>query len=400
MLRIGLTGGIASGKSLVAARLLELGAVLIDADVLAREAVAAGTPGLDRLVQTFGAKVLGPDGTLDRPSLAALVFGQPEELARLNAVVHPLVRRRAAELMDQAPADAIVVQDIPLLVETGQGASFQLVLVVDAPEAERIRRMVRHRGMARRDAAARIRAQASDAERYAAADVIIDNSADPEAALSQVDQLWAQRLALFSQNLLAGRAATRTGPAVLAPADPHWPLQAARLAARIRAAAPEDIVAVDHIGSTAVPGLDAMDVLDLQVRVRTLADADRIVPELTRSGFPPLPGQRLDQPKACDPDPAHWHKRLHASADPGRAANVHIRVQDSPGARYALAFRDWLRAEAAVRDAYLTEKRRAARAYASDPDTAGYALGKEAWIAGVAEPGLRRWIRATGWTSP
>ena len=134
MLKIGLTGGIASGKSVVASRLRELGAVLVDADALAREVVEPGTPGLAKVVDAFSAAVLTPDGRLDRPRLGCLVFGNPERLGVLNGIIHPLVRERAAALVAAAPAGAVVVQDIPLLVETGQGSNFHLVVVVDAPD--------------------------------------------------------------------------------------------------------------------------------------------------------------------------------------------------------------------------------------------------------------------------
>lgn len=405
MLTIGLTGGIAAGKSVVSRRFRERGALVIDADQLARAVVEPGSSGLAEVVRTFGTGVLLPGGGLDRPALGALIFGNADARTALNAIIHPLVRAAATQLTAAAQRGAIVVQDIPLLVETGQGASFHLVVVVHAPEEERIRRLMADRRMAKEDAAARIRAQATDSERCVAADVIVDNSGGVDAALRQVDELWERRLEPFARNLQAELPASRSGPAVLVPADPRWPAQAGRLAARIRSAAPDDIVAVDHIGSTAVPGLDARDVLDLQIRVRTLADADTIAPELARCGFPRLPGQWQDQPKAFDPDPTHWQKRLHGAADPGRAATVHVRADGSPGARYALAFRAWLRAEPAAREAYLVEKRRMASVHAAgnqafDEGRAGYDLDKEAWLADVAEPGLLAWIHGSGWKAP
>ena len=161
MLKIGLTGGIASGKSVAASRLRELGAVVIDADALAREVVEPGTPGLAQVVAAFSRAILTPDGGLDRPKLGALVFGNPERLAVLNGIIHPLVRERAAALAAGAPKGAVVVQDIPLLVETGQGANFHLVLVVDAPDDVRVQRMVQHRHMTAEEARARMAAQAA-----------------------------------------------------------------------------------------------------------------------------------------------------------------------------------------------------------------------------------------------
>ena len=194
MLRIGLTGGIGAGKSTVAARLAELGATIVDADRLAREVVEPGTPGLAAVVEAFGADVLLPDGRLDRPALGRTVFGDAEQLARLNGILHPLIGERTRAVIEAAPSNAVLVHDIPLLVENGLAAGFALVIVVDAPEPERIRRLVEDRGMRPDDAQARIRAQAGDAERRAVADVWIDNSGTAEATRAQVDACWRDRI--------------------------------------------------------------------------------------------------------------------------------------------------------------------------------------------------------------
>jgi dephospho-CoA kinase len=193
VLRIGLTGGIGSGKSTVAALLAEHGAVIVDADRIAREVVEAGTPGLAAVVAEFGEQVLAADGSLDRPTLAAVVFADPAARARLDAVVHPLVRVRAAELVAAAPPDAVVVQDVPLLVETGQAASYDLVLVVRADVEERVRRLV-GRGLTAEDARARIASQATDEQRAAVADVVISNDGGRDVLAAQVDRFWAERV--------------------------------------------------------------------------------------------------------------------------------------------------------------------------------------------------------------
>lgn len=400
MLKIGLTGGIASGKSVAAARLRELGAVLVDADALAREVVEPGTPGLARVVETFSAAILAPGGSLDRARLGALVFGNPDRLAVLNGIIHPLVRERAAALVAAAPRGAVVVQDIPLLVETGQGANFHLVLVVDAPDAVRVQRMTEHRKMTAEDARSRMAAQAAREDRLAAADVVLDNSGSKIELRDAVDRLWQHRLAPFAENLAKHRLAPRSGGPVLSAADPRWPAQAARLIARLHAAAPQDILSVDHIGSTAVPGLDAKDVLDLQLTVRDLATADRLEPVLAATGFPRWPGVNPDRPKPSHPDPADWDKRLHGNADPGRAVNLHVRPAGSPGWRYALCFRDWLRDDAAARADYLAEKRRVARRHGVDKSTAGYAADKEAWFTEYAAPRMEEWAQRTRWRPP
>ncbi len=193
VLRIGLTGGIGSGKSTVARLLAERGAHLVDADVLAREVVEPGTPGLAAIVDAFGQDVLTPDGALDRPALAAVVFGDAQARARLDGIVHPLVRARAVELISALPEDAVVVQDIPLLVETGQAASFDLVLVVEAGTDVRVARLV-GRGLTESDARARIAAQATDEQRRAVADVVLDNSGTPAQLAAQVDRFWSERV--------------------------------------------------------------------------------------------------------------------------------------------------------------------------------------------------------------
>jgi len=193
VLRIGLTGGIGSGKSTVAARLAELGAVVVDSDQLAREVVAVGSPGLARVVERFGPDVLRPDGSLDRPGLGRLVFGDPAALADLNAIVHPLVRARSEELTVQAAAGgaAAVVHDVPLLVENGLAGNYDVVLVVQAPLELRLQRLA-GRGMDAETARARIAAQASDEQRRAVADVVLDNSGSFEHLAAQVDAAWAR----------------------------------------------------------------------------------------------------------------------------------------------------------------------------------------------------------------
>lgn len=401
MLSIGLTGGIASGKSLLSARFRELGAVVIDADRLARDVVAPGTPGLAAVAAEFGPGVLLPDGSLDRPALGAVVFADKEKLAALNAIVHPLVRAAAAELKHDAGPGTIVVQDIPLLVETGQGANFHLVLVVDAPEVQRLDRMVENRGMAADDARARMAAQAGDGQRRAAADVVLDNAGGPEVALAALDALWEGRLLPFARNLAAGVSEPQAGPPSITGPEPSWPAQAARLAARIRLAAGDYAVAVDHIGSTSVPGLAAKDVVDLQLRVRSLADADRVAAALAAAGFPRRDGEWWDtgHELAGGHEGQRWEKRLHNAADPGRPVNLHVRVDGSPGAVLALVFRDWLRSDAGARSRYEAVKRRVAAEHSGDPDTAGYADAKEQWYAlAVAE--LEAWMQRTGWRAP
>ncbi|WP_457950088.1 dephospho-CoA kinase [Pseudarthrobacter sp. alpha12b] len=400
MLKIGLTGGIASGKSVVAARLKERGAMLVDADALAREVVEPGTEGLKRIVADFGEGMLDAAGRLDRARLGAAVFGNPERLAALNSIVHPLVRARAAAITAAAPHDAVVVQDIPLLVETGQGSSFHLVVVVDAPDDVRVQRMQELRGMTADAARSRMAAQATRGDRLLAADAVLDNSGTVQQLLDQVDMLWDRRLVPFAHNLAAGKRAPRNGGPVLEPHREDWARQAARIAERLTAAAPRLILGVDHIGSTSVTGLAAKDVIDLQVAVPDLEAAATIGPLIAAAGFPAVRGAESDTPKPNAPDPSQWLKRFHANADPCRAVNVHVRPAGSAGWRYALMFRDWLRDDPSALELYGSHKAELAARFAGSTTTRAYADAKEPWFTDVAWPRMSAWADATGWEPP
>ena len=195
IVRVGLTGGVASGKSTVSAILAELGAVVVDADLLAREVVARGTDGLAAVVDAFGPAVLTAEGDLDRPAMGALVFGDPDQRRRLEAIIHPRVRARAAEIEAAAPPGSVVVHDIPLLVETGQAASFDAVVVVDAPSALQVERMTGSRSMSEADARARIAAQAAREERLAAATHVVSNAGTLEELRARVEEVYAALVA-------------------------------------------------------------------------------------------------------------------------------------------------------------------------------------------------------------
>jgi dephospho-CoA kinase len=193
MLKAGLTGGIGAGKSEVSRLLEEHGAVIVDADKIAREVVEPGTPGLAAVAEEFGDEVLAPDGSLDRPKLGAVVFADAERLAALNAIVHPLVGERSAELERQAAADsasALIVHDVPLLTENGLAPLYDVVLVVDASPENQLDRLVRLRGMTEEDARARMAAQATREERLALADIVIGNDGTPEELATRVREVW------------------------------------------------------------------------------------------------------------------------------------------------------------------------------------------------------------------
>ncbi len=189
-MRVGLTGGVASGKSTVAAILASLGAVVVDADQLAREVVQPGTPGLAAVLEAFGPDLLAGDGGLDRPALGKVVFSDERARRRLEGILHPLIRARAAEIEAEAGPDAVVVHDIPLLAETGQAADFDAVLVVDVPVPTQIERMVADRGMSREDAEARVAAQASREDRLAVATYVVDNTGTREDLRDRVTEVF------------------------------------------------------------------------------------------------------------------------------------------------------------------------------------------------------------------
>ena len=191
-MRVGLTGGVASGKSTVSAILAELGAVVVDADLLAREVVAPGTEGLAEVVATFGEGVLTADGGLDRPAMGAIVFGDEAKRRALEAIIHPRVRARGRALEAEAPEGAVVVHDIPLLAETGQARNFDAVIVVDVPTEVQVRRMVELRGMSRAEAEARVAAQAPREKRLAIATHVIDNTGTLEDLRRRVAEVFEQ----------------------------------------------------------------------------------------------------------------------------------------------------------------------------------------------------------------
>lgn len=404
VLRVGLTGGIGAGKSTVSRVLADLGAVIVDADLIAREVVEPGTPGLAALVDAFGDGILLPDGALDRAALAATAFGSDESRLLLNSILHPRIGRRTAELVDSAPADGIVVQDIPLLVEGRMGPMFHLVLVVYVDEEERVRRLVELRGMPEADARARIAAQATDDQRRDAADVWLDNTGAPELLEAQVRALFADRLVPFERNLRT-RAVVSVSP-ILRAADPDWAAQGRRLADRLRAVCGAQAIRVDHVGSTAVPGLDARDVIDLQITVPDLPAADALADALAAAGFPSVAGATRDEPKPAygvggEADPALWDMRTHGGADPGRPVRIGLRVDGSPGQRFALLLRDWLRADASARSEFLDAKRIAAGRTAPTEDdseaTITYAQTLAPWFD-VGYQRAWRWADATGWS--
>ncbi|MGA4542265.1 dephospho-CoA kinase [Uniformispora flossi] len=190
MVNVGLTGGIGSGKSEVSRRLAAYGAVVVDADKIAREVVEPGTPGLAAVVEEFGTEVLAADGTLDRPRLGTVVFGDKDKLARLNAILHPLIGARADALRAAAGPDAVLVNDVPLLAENRLEKAYDLVVVVDASPETQLDRLVRFRGMAEADARARMAAQATRADRLAIADVVVDNDGPIDDLAPQLEALW------------------------------------------------------------------------------------------------------------------------------------------------------------------------------------------------------------------
>ncbi|WOC13840.1 dephospho-CoA kinase [Gordonia sp. MP11Mi] len=309
MIRIGLTGGIGAGKSTVAQTLISQGAYHVDADKIAREVVDRGTPGLAQLAEAFGEEILSADGSLDRPALAAKAFVSDENRQLLNSITHPLIGARTQELTDAAPDDAIILHDVPLLVEGHMAPFYHLVVVVHTDADVRLDRLVDLRGMEISDARQRIAAQATDDQRRAVADVWLDNSGAPEVLAAAAVAVWDDRLAPFRDNVSAGRA---VAPTIDDTADdPEWAALSARVVNRLWALVGAGAHAVEHTATTLSDDNPARPVLDMTVTVADLAAANALAAPLAAGGFPAVQST----------DPA---QRLHGSADPGRGVRIRV----------------------------------------------------------------------------
>jgi dephospho-CoA kinase len=412
MLRVGLTGGIGSGKSTVGQRFRELGAVVIDADQVAREVVAVDSAGLGAIRQRFGDVVVAPDGSLDRRSLGEMVFADAQARKDLEAITHPLIGARTRTLMEVARPGQIVVHEVPLLAELDMGAAYHLTVVVGASEDVRMARLTGGRGFTETDARARIAAQADDGVRRAAADVWLDNNGSVERLAAQADELWRGRLVSFNENLVSRTAGRRPDIQILAQCDDSWPGVAARLIRRVALALGERAVAVEHIGSTSVPGLVTQEVIDLQVGVRGLEAADDpgFIGALADKGFPRSAGEdrRLEDVLSMVDDPALAGERLHGSADPGQIVRLYVRETGGRSWRYAVLLRDWLRAEAGERDGYAAIRNQLAQAATTAAPTAAtptaairaeYVVAMGQWLEGALAR-AEAWARHTGWPGP
>jgi len=397
MLRVGLTGGIGSGKSTVAQRFRQLGALVIDADQLAREVVDVGSAGLAAIRQRFGDMVMAPNGSLDRGALGGIVFSDTQARKDLEAITHPLIGARTRSLLESAAPQEIVVHEVPLLAELDMAAAYHLTVVVGADDDIRMARLTGGRGFTQADVRARIAAQASERERRAAADAWLDNNGTVDALLAQVDALWGERIVCFNNNLMSGSPGRPPQTPTLVAYDGSWPVTAARLIARVALALGERAVAVQHVGSTSVPGLIARDVIDLQVGVRVFADADQeaFVRAMADKGFPRSAGddQTAGRTLSGVDDGTRWRERLHHSADPGRIVRLHVCESGGRAWRRALLLRDWLRAEAAEREAYGALKAQLAQ---SSPTTAQYLQAEGPWLE-KAFARADAWAGHTGW---
>ncbi|GAA2477934.1 dephospho-CoA kinase [Terrabacter carboxydivorans] len=399
MLRVGVTGGIGSGKSTVSHRLAELGAHVVDADAVARAVVEPGEPTLQRIRERFGEGVIRADGSLDRAGLAAIVFPDRDALDALDAITGPAIASRVAERRAAAPLDGVSVYDMPLLVERGLWVHEHLTVVVETDVETRVRRLVEQRGLPEEDARHRVAAQATDEQRRAVADVVLDNSGSPDELERAVDELWATRLQPYAVNLVSGTRSRRphlAADCVVAPRT-DWEARAERVVARLAAAlAPTGVVTeVSHVGSTSVPGLLAKDVIDVQVGVRLLADVDRddVRADFAGAGYVFHHGIHSDTPHPEGADPSAWLKQFLGGCDPGNHVHVHVREHGSAGWRFAILFRDWLRHEPVERDAYAAEKR---RLLALHDTTSDYVVAKEPWFEGAWQRS-NAWAERTGW---
>lgn len=317
MLKIGLTGGIGAGKSTVSAMLSDMGAVIVDADLIAREVVEPGQPLLDEIAAEFGAEVLTPQGSLDRARLAELAFIDEASTQRLNALIHPAIRERTQGHFDRHADAEIVVHDVPLLVENSMSANYHLCLLVDVPADVRLARLMASRGMERSDAEARIARQASDAQRRAACDIHIDNEGSPDETRATVETLVLDRLRPFAANLRAERWAPRTDVTV----DPD-PAAAARVSARIRRATSADypLNLLPRSTDSAAAQVRTPGLIELELLVPDRGTADFVAPALARAGLPGEPRTYVDN------SASNATVRFHANCDPGQAVNLFVRT--------------------------------------------------------------------------
>ncbi len=368
--------------------------MVVDADLVAREVVTPGSAGLAEVVETFGPEVLTGDGSLDRAALGARVFGDAAARARLEAITHPRIRSLTEERFRAAPQDAVVLHDVPLLVELGYEDRYHLTVVVHADVEERVRRLVEERGSSEEDARRRVAAQADDDARRRAADVWLTNTGGQDALLEQVDRLWHERLVPFEAAVRLRTPVPPPSGLVLAAPEPGWAATGARLAARVARAVGDAGVRVDHVGPTAVPGLPAEDVLDLQLVVADLAVADAMEDQLAQAGFPRQGSRRS---VLAPGGTAGWAEHRHGSADPGQAVTLHVRAAGSPVDRHTLLLRDWLRAEPAERDGYAAVRERLAVTLVSRDELVE---AEQPWLSQVAWPRMQAWADRTGWRPP
>lgn len=319
---VAVTGGIGAGKSTVSGLLAERGAIVVDSDRLAREAVDVGTSGLLAIKNRFGEAVIAENGSLNRPALASIVFTDPAARQDLEGIIHPLVRARFEAIRVQAPSGSVVVNDIPLLTTVAAAASFHLVVGVYAAESARITRLV-ERGLTDVDARARIAAQISDAARRSLCDLWIDNNSTPAAAQQEADQLWC-RLAEFAANVELAQVAADEDRAVVSYRS-EWPAIAARLSARIERAT--GLGPARHVGPTSIPGQAAPDRVELELTLENPGDGEALKSGLIAAGLPPRRGNR---PGGLLPRGGQSRRRLgdvHGNADPGQSLSLYFTVR-------------------------------------------------------------------------
>lgn len=389
LLHIGLTGGIGAGKSTVAAIFAELGAQIIDADKLAHEVLEPGSSALAEIGEVFGSEFINSAGELERGALGAYVFNNPEQLKKLNAIVHPAVAKLTKDRVAELPADAVIVHDVPLIAENDLKANYHLVFVAQCPQQIRMDRLTQERGMSLENARSRIAAQANDEQRRKIADALIPTHGSIETTRAAVEKLWQERVLPMQRNMMQNTRSPHSPQVRLLPNPPEprsWQVQAQQLMDRIIVVL-KDVglqvgtdFTVDHIGSTAIGGIWAKDVLDVQLQVINESAQERISQALIAGGFPGQPA--FDYAKSGWPAGAgnRVPKMFHANADPAREVHIHIRAVDSLAASYALNFVKLHRQSLIQRDRYAQLKAQLLRTTAN---RAEYADRKEAYFDDV-----------------
>lgn len=348
MIKIGLSGGIGSGKSTVVKMLSSCGAYIIDSDKLAREVVEPGTPGLHSIVEHFGEKVLAESGELNRNALSAIVFQSDEARKVLNSITHPRIAQRTQQLIEEAPRDSIIVHDTPLLVELNLGVFYDAVIIVWASMETRLHRLQKYRDMPQEEALSRIHAQTSDEIRSQTADVVIDNNSTVEAARAQVYDLFYHYLVPWRDHLIEGEPLSMPISLVSHQGkNPIAPKIIARLWTLLHSVTDSGIVSIEHIGATSMNLSLGQDIIDIHITVTHWNKKDIILSTLKDGGYV-MVKYRHDEEKLAE--------YILSSTNPLRKSCIYIHHVDNPCREMYLHSNEFLRLHPQYHQQYIQSK--------------------------------------------